>query len=131
MFLLVIIAFVRHSQGSVGIECVIGQFLASQDHIVDTIFEWLEFLVEVQTKKKPKKYHEKKNRKKPNTTANFKFGTGFFGFFSCNPPPPPHWPSHGHHLLPLALTKPLFSPNLPSQSPDSSKKPSQLRKVPI
>ena len=55
-------------------------------------------------RKKPKKYHEKpkktekyrkkpkknrkkpknteKNRKKPNATANFKFGTGFFRFFS-------------------------------------------------
>ena len=129
MFLLVIIAFVRHSQGSVGIECVIGQFLASQDHIVDTIFEWLEFLVEVQTKKKPKKYHEKKTEKNRTLLQISNLGLVFFGFFSCNPPP--HWPSHGHHLLPLALTKPLFSPNLPSQSPDSSKKPSQLRKVPI
>ena len=51
-------------------------------------------------RKKPKKYHKKpkkteknrkkpkkpkkaeKNRKKPNATANFKFGTGFFRFFS-------------------------------------------------
>ena len=129
MFLLVIIAFVRHSQGSVGIECVIGQFLASQDHIVDTIFEWLEFLVEVQTKKKPKKYHEKKP-KKTEHYCKFQIWDWFFSVFSVATPPP-HWPSHGHHLLPLALTKPLFSPNLPSQSPDSSKKPSQLRKVPI
>ena len=61
--------------------------------------------------KKTEKVPRKKNRKKPNTTANFKFGTGFFRFFQLQPPP--HWPSHGHHLLPLALTKPLFSPNLP------------------
>ena len=75
---------------------LIRQFLASQDLIMDMIFEWLEFLVEVQTGKKPKKYHKKpkKPKKKPNATANFKFGTGFFGFFrvfsvflGCNPPP--------------------------------------------
>ena len=59
-------------------------------------------------RKKPKKYHKKpknteknrkkpknteKNRKKPNATSNFKFGTGFFRFFSVffglQPPPPP------------------------------------------
>ena len=58
-FLLVIIAYMRHVQGFIGIKCV--------------IFEWLEFLVEVQTEK---------NRKK--------IGTGFFSFFlGCNPPPPP------------------------------------------
>ena len=38
-FLLVIIAFIRHSQGFIGIKCVIRQFLASLDLIVDIIFE--------------------------------------------------------------------------------------------
>ena len=85
--MLVIIAFIRHLQDFSGTKCVIRQFLPSQDLIVDIIFEWLEFLVEVQTEKTEKvpQKTEKKTRKKtekPNATANFKFGTGFFGFFS-------------------------------------------------
>ena len=95
----------RHLQGfNISIKCVIGQFLASQDLIVDMIFEWLAFLVEVQTEKnekvpqKTKKYRKlpKKTEKKPKATANFKFGTVFFrffrffsGFFSVAAPPPP------------------------------------------
>ena len=45
--------FLRHLQSSIGISCVIRQFLASLDLTGDTIFEWLElqFFVEVQTKK--------------------------------------------------------------------------------
>ena len=91
-FLLVVIAFLRHLQGSIGIKCVTKQFLASQDLIVDMIFEWLEFLVEVQTEK------YRKTREKPKATTNFKFGTGFFrlffsviffGFFWVATPPPP------------------------------------------
>ena len=101
-----IIAFIRHSQGFIGIKCVIRQFLAFQDLSVDMIFEWLEFLVEVQTeknrkstttyRKKPKNTEKKtkkteKTEKKPNATTNFKFGTGFFRvFLGCNPPPPPY-----------------------------------------
>ena len=38
-FLLVMIAFIRHLQGFIGIKCVIRQFLASLDLIVDMIFE--------------------------------------------------------------------------------------------
>ena len=49
--LLVIIAFIRHLQGSLGKRCVIRQFKASQDLTGDIISEWLEFFVEVQTKK--------------------------------------------------------------------------------
>ena len=36
---LLIIAFIRHLQGFIGIKYVIRQFLASQDLIVDMIFE--------------------------------------------------------------------------------------------
>ena len=94
--MLVLIAFIRHLQGFLGKKCVIRQFLAYQDLIVDMIFEWLEFLAEVQTEKKTEKVPQKtekktektqkipKNRKqpkKPNATANFKFGTGFFSVF--------------------------------------------------
>ena len=73
-------------------------FLASQDIIIDIIFEWLEFPVEVQTEKNrksatknrkktkdtektEKKPKNTKKPKKPNAPVNFKFGTGFFGFF--------------------------------------------------
>ena len=56
-------------------KCVIRQFVASQDLIVDMIFEWLEFLVEVQTEKNrksttknPKK--TEKYRKKPKKPKN-------------------------------------------------------------
>ena len=99
---MVLIAFIRHLQGFIGIKYVIRQFLASQDLIVDMIFECVEFLVEVQTEKnrksttKNRKRPEKteKYRKKPNATSNIKFGTGFFrfffrfffGFLGCNPP---------------------------------------------
>ena len=38
-----------HFPGSMGIICVIGQFLASQGLTGDTIFGWLEFFVEVAT----------------------------------------------------------------------------------
>ena len=77
----------RHLQGFIGIKCVIRQFLASRDLIVDMIFERLEFLVEVQTEKTEKV--PQKTEKKPKATANFKFGTGFLGFIGflgCNPP---------------------------------------------
>ena len=59
----------RHLQGFIGIKCVIRQFMASQDLIDEIIFEWLEFLVEVQTQKtenvsqKTEKY--RKSRKIP------------------------------------------------------------------
>ena len=53
-------------EGFAGIKCVIRQFLASQDLIVDMILEWLEFLVEVQTEKKRKS--TTKNRNKPKNT---------------------------------------------------------------
>ena len=49
------IGFMRHLQGFIGITCVIRQILASQDLIVDMIFEWLEFL----SKFRPKKNHKK------------------------------------------------------------------------
>ena len=94
-FLLVIIAFIRHLQGFLGVKCVIRQFLASQDLIVDMIFEWLEFLVEVQTEKNRKSTTKNRKilKKKPNATANFKFRTVFFVFFRffwvATPPPPP------------------------------------------
>ena len=65
-FLLVIIAFIIHLQGFIGIKCVIRQFLASQNLIVDMIFEWLEFLVEVQTEKNRKSTAKK--RKIPKNT---------------------------------------------------------------
>ena len=70
---------------------VIRQFSVSQVLIFDMIFEWLEFLVKVQTKKS-RKYHKnrqktKKYRKKTKATANFKFGAGFlFRFFGLQPP---------------------------------------------
>ena len=97
-FLLVIIAFIRHLQGFIGIKCVIRHFLASQDLIVDMIFEWLEFLVEVQTEKtekvpqktekKPKKY--RKYRKKNERYRKFQIWDCFFcfifGFFGFQPP---------------------------------------------
>ena len=90
-------SFYETFTGLLGIKCVIRQFFASQDLIADMIFEWLEFLVEVQTKKtekvpqkteKTEKYRRKpkkteKYRKKPNATANFRF---FFGFFGLQPP---------------------------------------------
>ena len=94
-------------QGSVGIECVIGQFLASQDHIVDTIFEWLEFLVEVQTKK-TEKVPRKKTEKKPKKTeryCKFQIWDWFFRFFQLQPPPP------------LAITRPSFTPTSPYKAP--------------
>ena len=69
--------FIRLLLGSICIRCVIRQVLASQDLIVDMIFEWLEYLVEVQTKKirksttknrkkteKPEKKEKKKNTEK-------------------------------------------------------------------
>ena len=87
----------RHLQGFLGIKCVIRQFLASQDLIVDMIFEWLEFLVEVQTEKKNRKSTSKnrkipkkneKNLKIPKKTRNNRtlpltsyLGLVFFGFF--------------------------------------------------
>ena len=87
------IAFMRHLQCFIGIKCVIRQFLASQDLIVDMIFEWLEFLVEVQTEKTekvPQKTEKPKNTEKTvHATANFKFGTGFFSvLFGLQPPKP-------------------------------------------
>ena len=36
---MIIIAAIRHLQDSIGIKCVIRQFLASQDLIIDIIFE--------------------------------------------------------------------------------------------
>ena len=58
------------------IKCVIRQFLASKDLIVNMIFEWLEFLVEVQTEKTEKLPQKTEiYRKKSKATANFKFGT--------------------------------------------------------
>ena len=84
----------RHLQGFIGIKCVIRQFLASQDLIVDLIFELLEFLVEVQTEKnrksttKTEKY--RKNRKTRTLSQIKNLGLVFFRFFSvflgCNPP---------------------------------------------
>ena len=72
------IGFMRHLQGFIGITCVIRQILASQDLIVDMIFEWLEFLSKFRPKKNHKKPKNTENtEKKPKTTANFKFGTGF------------------------------------------------------
>ena len=87
------IAFIRHLQGFLGVMCVIRQFLASQDLIVDMIFEWLEFLVEVQTEKHRKsttknRKKPEKNRKKNRTLPQISnLGLFFFGFFlGCNPP---------------------------------------------
>ena len=83
----------RHLQGFIGIKCVIRQFLASKDLIVGMIFEWLEFLVEVQNEKKTEKVPQKTEKtekvpKKLKATANFKFGIGFLRFFflGCKPP---------------------------------------------
>ena len=103
-FLLVIIAFMRHLQGFIGIKCVIRQFLASQELIVDLIFDWLEFLVEVQTEKNRKsttknRKKPKKTRKIPKKTERYRkfqiWDTGFFVFFcffsvffGLQPPPP-------------------------------------------
>ena len=67
---MVIIAFMRHLQGFIGIKCVIRQFSASLDLIVDMIFEWLEFLVEVQTEKNRKS--TTKNRKIPKKTKGYR-----------------------------------------------------------
>ena len=55
-------------------------FLASQDLTVDMIFEWLEFLGEVETEKNRKipKNRKKKNRKLPQISN---LGLIFFGFF--------------------------------------------------
>ena len=120
--MLVTVAFKRHLQSFLGIKCFIRQFLASQDLIVDMIFEWLEFLVELQTEKNrksttknrklPKKTEkkpkntEKKTKKTEKTeraTANFKFGTGFFRFFWLATPPPPNLP-HGQWSKKLTMT---------------------------
>ena len=95
------IAFIRHLQGFLGIKCVIRQFLASQDLIVDMIFEWLDFLVEVQTEKDRKS--TTKNRKKPKNTEKtecyrkFQIWDWFFSvffsvfsvFFGLQPSPHP------------------------------------------
>ena len=85
------IAFIRHLQGSVGIIGVLFGNSWPLNTSVDISFEWLEFLVEVQTennrqsttKKRKKKPTEKPKEKpkKPKATANFKFGTDFSGFF--------------------------------------------------
>ena len=92
-FLLVKIAFIRHLHGFICIKCVIRQFLASQDLIVDVIFECSDRKNRKSTTKKPKKAEKtEKKGKKPQAIANFKFGTGFFGFIrfflGCDPPPP-------------------------------------------
>ena len=89
----------RHLQGFIGIQCAIRQFLASQDLIVDMIFEWLEFLVEVQTDKNRKS--TTKNRKKMKDTEKTEgyrkfqiWDWVFFGFSwvaTPPPPPPPHY----------------------------------------
>ena len=96
-------SFYKTFAGLLGIKCVIRQFLASQDLIVDMIFEWLEILVEVQTernresttknrkktpkntKKKPKKQRKitGKNRTLPQI-SNLELV--FFGFFGLQPP---------------------------------------------
>ena len=55
--------FMRHWQSSISIRCVIRPFLASQDLIVDMIFEWLEFFVEVQTEKRKSTTKKSKNKK--------------------------------------------------------------------
>ena len=69
-----------------GIRCVIRQFLVSQELIVAMMFEWPEFLVEVQTEKKPKSpTKNRKNRKKKTEGLGLVF---FSGFFVATPPPP-------------------------------------------
>ena len=86
----------KFAPGFIGIECVIRQFLASQDLIVDMIFEWLEFLVEVQTEKNrkantknrklPKK--QKKTKKKNRTLPQISnLGLVLSGFFWAATPP--------------------------------------------
>ena len=63
--------------------CLLSIVLVSQvqlqDPIVDMIFEWLVFLLEVQTEKNRKSMYHKKP-KKSWATANFKFGTAFSVF---------------------------------------------------
>ena len=61
--------------------------VSSQDLIVDMIFERLEFFVEVQTEKKPKKYHKipkkpKNTEKKTERNRKFQIWDWFFRFFS-------------------------------------------------
>ena len=76
-------------QGFIGIKCVIRQFLASQDLIVDMILEWLKFLLEVQTEKTEKVPQKpKKNQTLPQISN---LGLVFFGsFWVATPPPPPN-----------------------------------------
>ena len=85
------IAFIRHLLSFLVIKCVIRQLLASQDPIVDMIFEWLEFLVEVQTEKIRKSTTEKNRKKKPKKTEGYrKFQIWdwyfFSAFFGLQPP---------------------------------------------
>ena len=77
----------RHLQGFIGIKCVIRQFLASRDLIVDMIFERLEFLVEVQTEKTEKV--PQKTEKKTEGYRKFQIWDWFFRFyrfFGLQPP---------------------------------------------
>ena len=77
------IAIIGLLQGSIGIRCVIRQFLASQDLFV----EWLKFLVEVQTEKNRNSTTKKaKKTEKTEGYCKFQIGTGFLG---CNPLPLP------------------------------------------
>ena len=50
------------------------QFLACQDIIVDMIFQWLEFLVEVQTEKVPQENEKvpQKTEKVPQKTEKYR-----------------------------------------------------------
>ena len=65
--MIVIIAFMSHLQSSIGInKCVIMQFLASQDLIVDMILNGWNFLLKFRPKKTEKVPQEtEKNRKLP------------------------------------------------------------------
>ena len=123
--MLVTVAFKRHLQNFLGIKCFIRQFLASQDLIVDMIFEWLEFLVELQTeknrksntknrkipKKKPKNTEKtektEKNRKNRTLLRISNLGLVFFGYFGLQPPQFTPWSmvkkvDHDHDTLDFA-----------------------------
>ena len=81
----------RHLLGFIGTSRDTRQFLASQDLIVDMIFECLEFLVEVRTEEnriknekvpqKTEKYPKKTEKKTRRLPQILNLGLSFFSFF--------------------------------------------------
>ena len=79
-------------------KCVIRQFWASQDLIVDMIFEWVEFLSKFRPKKtekvchknrKTEKYQKKTERYRKFQIWNWLFSVFSFFWVATHPPPPP------------------------------------------